>query len=238
MTGSTCGSRPKRTAWTRCRRPNVTPSTALPSAASMASEKSFPNAPKSEVMMASMPAKGPSPTTLIQMSAQISVSTLRIVSRNRRVTKRKTRLGMTLSRRQEAEQAGRAGRRQQRPEEGDGERLAPATRDRPAASRTCRRTGGTISSTNCRGRPMPLSDADPGEVEDREPADRTGQQHGDRSDHDDAMGIVWSEDVGMARHAGRADPPVAISTHGAAQAATGAFIAAAPGRSGRGACAR
>ena len=46
--------------------------------------------------MARMPAKGPSPTTLIQISAQISVSTLRMVSRKRRVTKRKTQPGMTL----------------------------------------------------------------------------------------------------------------------------------------------
>ena len=34
--------------------------------------------------MASTPANGPSPTTLIQISAQISVSTPRIVSRKRR----------------------------------------------------------------------------------------------------------------------------------------------------------
>jgi hypothetical protein len=39
----------------------------------------------SEDMMANAPANGPSPTTLIQIKAQINVSTLRNVSRLRRL---------------------------------------------------------------------------------------------------------------------------------------------------------
>ena len=69
------------------------PSTGLRSAASIASEKSLPKVPMSEVMMASMPAKGPRPTTLTQISAQIRISTLRMVSSERRDRKRTTRVG-------------------------------------------------------------------------------------------------------------------------------------------------
>ena len=46
--------------------------------------------------MASTPAKGPRPTTLIQMSAQISVSTPRIVSKTRFSGSRTRAVGMTL----------------------------------------------------------------------------------------------------------------------------------------------
>ena len=68
----------------------MTPSTGLLSDASIASEKSLPNDPMSDVAMASTPAKGPSPTTLIQISAHTSVSTPRRVSKPRRVKKRRT----------------------------------------------------------------------------------------------------------------------------------------------------
>ena len=44
-------------------------------------------------MIASTPAKGPSPTTLIQISAQISMSTLRMVSSERRDRKCSDALG-------------------------------------------------------------------------------------------------------------------------------------------------
>ena len=64
------------------------PSTCFLSAASIASENSLPNAPKSDTAIASTPANGPRPTTLIQTSAQISVSTPRIESRKRRTGKR------------------------------------------------------------------------------------------------------------------------------------------------------
>ena len=64
------------------------PSTCFLSAASIASENSFPKAPKSDTAMASTPANGPRPTTLIHTSAQISVSTPRIESRNRRTGNR------------------------------------------------------------------------------------------------------------------------------------------------------
>jgi hypothetical protein len=47
-------------------------------------------------MIASAPANGPSPTTLIQISAQISVSMLRTVSRLRRVRRWRRRLATTL----------------------------------------------------------------------------------------------------------------------------------------------
>jgi hypothetical protein len=50
----------------------------------------------SEDMMANAPAKGPSPTTLIQINAQINVSTLRNVSRLRRLRKLIRRLATTL----------------------------------------------------------------------------------------------------------------------------------------------
>ena len=46
--------------------------------------------------MASAPAKGPSPTTLIQISAQMRMSTLRIVSSERRARKRTMRWAVTL----------------------------------------------------------------------------------------------------------------------------------------------
>src|SRR6266403_1883738 len=59
------------------------PSTCFLSAASIASENSLPNAPKSDTAIASTPANGPSPTTLIQTSAQITVSTPRIESTDR-----------------------------------------------------------------------------------------------------------------------------------------------------------
>ena len=74
----------------------VTPSCALRSAVSIASQKSLPKAPKSEQAMASAPAKGPRPTTLIQISAQISTSTERTTSKTRFVAKRTRRLGMAL----------------------------------------------------------------------------------------------------------------------------------------------
>ena len=60
------------------------PSTGFLSAASIASEKSLPNEPMSAVMMASAPANGPSPTTLTQISAHTRMSTLRMVSSERR----------------------------------------------------------------------------------------------------------------------------------------------------------
>src|ERR1700729_4195847 len=47
------------------------PSCSLESADSMISANSLPSAPKSAVAMASTPANGPRPTTLIQISAQI-----------------------------------------------------------------------------------------------------------------------------------------------------------------------
>ena len=72
------------------------PSTCFLSAASIASENNLPNAPKSDTAMASTPANGPRPTTLIQTSAQISVSTPRIESRNRRTGKRMKFEGMML----------------------------------------------------------------------------------------------------------------------------------------------
>ncbi len=50
----------------------------------------------SEHAMASAPAKGPSPTTLIQMSAQISTSTERMTSSPRRTAKRAKGFGTTL----------------------------------------------------------------------------------------------------------------------------------------------
>ena len=65
------------------------PSTCFWSAPSIASENNLPNAPKSDTAIASTPANGPRPTTLIQTSAQISVSTPRIESRKRRTGKRK-----------------------------------------------------------------------------------------------------------------------------------------------------
>ena len=63
---------------------------------SIASENSLPNAPKSDTAIASTPAKGPRPTTLIQTSAQISVSTPRIESRKRRTGNRKISDGTML----------------------------------------------------------------------------------------------------------------------------------------------
>ena len=72
------------------------PSTCLRSAASIASENSLPNAPKSDTAIASTPANGPRPTTLIQTSAQISVSTPRIESRKRRTGKRRMFEGTML----------------------------------------------------------------------------------------------------------------------------------------------
>ena len=50
----------------------------------------------SAVMMASAPAKGPSPTTFTQISAHIRMSTLRMVSRERLDMKRTTRWAVTL----------------------------------------------------------------------------------------------------------------------------------------------
>ena len=72
------------------------PSTCFLSAASMASENNLPNAPKSDSAIASTPANGPRPTTLIHTSAQISVSTPRMESKKRRTGKRSKPDGMTL----------------------------------------------------------------------------------------------------------------------------------------------
>ena len=63
------------------------PSIGLRSAFSIASENSFPNVPKSEIAIASTPANGPRPTTLMKISAQISTSTPRMVSSKRRARK-------------------------------------------------------------------------------------------------------------------------------------------------------
>ncbi len=65
------------------------PSTCFLSAASIASENSLPKAPKSDTAIASTPANGPSPTTLIQTKAQISVSIPLMVSRTRRTGNRR-----------------------------------------------------------------------------------------------------------------------------------------------------
>ena len=65
------------------------PSTGRLSEASIASENSLPKEPMSEMAMASTPAKGPSPTTFTQISAQTSVSTPRSVSKPRRAKKRR-----------------------------------------------------------------------------------------------------------------------------------------------------
>ena len=72
------------------------PSTGLRSEASIASENSLPKVPKSEVMTARMPANSTNPTTLIQISAQMRVSILRIVSKKRRLKKCMTRLATTF----------------------------------------------------------------------------------------------------------------------------------------------
>ena len=136
--------------------------------------------------MARMPAKGPSPTTLIQMRAQISVSTLRTVSRKRRVTKRKTQLGDDVVRRQEAERQGKR-RGQQRAEERDGERL----RQRPEIDLKLRERAegrGHHQLDELPEAAHAVGDANPGDVEDREPAEKHGQQRRDRADHDDRDG--------------------------------------------------
>ena len=83
-TGSNCGNMPNRTAATDEPPVDRTPSTGLSSAASMASENSLPKLPRSDMHSASTPAKGPRPTTLIQISAQIRMSTPRKVSKLRR----------------------------------------------------------------------------------------------------------------------------------------------------------
>ena len=62
----------------------------------MISANSLPSAPKSDVAIASTPANGPRPTTLIQMSAQISVSTPRTASKNRLTGTRNQAAGTTL----------------------------------------------------------------------------------------------------------------------------------------------
>ncbi len=75
------------------------------------------------VMMASTPAKGPRPTTLIQISAQISVSTPRIESENRRAMKRTMAFAMVL----------RAARK-------------PSGKDRIAASSVPKKAMATVSA--------------------------------------------------------------------------------------------
>ena len=62
----------------------------------MDSDISLAKAARSAEAIASAPANGPSPTTLIQISAQISVSMLRMVSRLRRVSTCSTPLVTTL----------------------------------------------------------------------------------------------------------------------------------------------
>ncbi len=74
----------------------MTPSTGFLSAVSIASENSFPNVPKSDTAIARMPANGPSPTTLMKISAQISTSTPRIASRKRRTAKCANTFGTTF----------------------------------------------------------------------------------------------------------------------------------------------
>ncbi len=95
-TGSTPGMSPKRIRWSDEPPDASTPSAGLRSQVSIASENSLPKAPKSEHAMASAPAKGPRPTTLIQISAQISTSTERITSRPRRTAKRAKGFGTTF----------------------------------------------------------------------------------------------------------------------------------------------
>ena len=94
ITGSTCGIRPKRISCSALPPEALMPSTCLRSAASMASENNFPNAPKSDTAIASTPANGPRPTTLIHTNAHISVSTPRIESNTRRTGKRMKPEGM------------------------------------------------------------------------------------------------------------------------------------------------
>src|SRR5271167_4132808 len=96
MTGSTCGNSPNRTSARRRPPAARTPSCSLASADSMISANNLPSAPKSEVAIASTPANGPRPTTLIQMSAQISVSTPRTASKKRLIGKRSNAAATTL----------------------------------------------------------------------------------------------------------------------------------------------
>ena len=92
--------------------------------------------PMSAVMMASAPANGPSPTTLIQISAHTRISTLRMVSSERRDRKRTTRWAVTL--RAASRASGRASTAADsvpRKRDGDGleQRHAESPRMRPAA---------------------------------------------------------------------------------------------------------
>src|SRR5882757_26001 len=95
-TGKISGRMPKRMPSAWLPPVDTMPSTGFRSAASIASEKSLPKEPMSAVMMASAPANGPSPTTLIQISAHTKMSTLRMVSSERREKKRTTRWAVTL----------------------------------------------------------------------------------------------------------------------------------------------
>ena len=88
-----------------------TPSGCFLSADSMISANSLPSAPKSEVAIASTPANGPRPTTLIQIKAQISVSTPRTASKKRLIGRRKRADGITL-RGQHAKRQGEDGPKQ------------------------------------------------------------------------------------------------------------------------------
>ncbi len=130
----------------------TTPSPGRRSQVSIASENSLPSAPKSEHAIASAPAKGPRPTTLIQISAQISTSTERITSRPRRTAKCANGLGTTLRAARNA--TGKA-------------RIAAVSVPRNAmpsvSPSACRKVqnwpsgdGGTISTAKEPSRPSPL----------------------------------------------------------------------------------
>ena len=148
------------------RRWPATPSTGRRSAVSIASDISLAKAPKSAEAIASAPANGPSPTTLIQISAQISVSMLRMVSRPRRVSEMQQPVGDDVARGEEAERH-RQHRRRQRAEKRDRQRLPQRVeieqepvpgagrrrqhqrrRYRPAATARAKMRGGENSSAN------------------------------------------------------------------------------------------
>ena len=123
ITGRICGMTPNRMAARRPPPLAVMPSTGRRSAVSIASENSLASAPASDAAIARTPAKGPRPTTPIQINAQISVSTLRTVSRLRRVKNVGGRVSHDVAGGKETERDGEE-RGEQGAEEGDRQGLA------------------------------------------------------------------------------------------------------------------
>ena len=160
------------------------PSTGLRSAASIASEKSLPKEPMSAVMMASAPANGPSPTTLIQISAHTRMSTLRMVSSERRDEEAHHALGGDVARGQQGQRQGQYGRRQ-RAEEGDGDGLeqrhAERPRMRPAARVGRQHQADDLDQARASGEQRAAEEAELRHAEQQQGESRDARQQGQQA---------------------------------------------------------